>query len=122
MIFNNRVRSYNYERHLPGQMNKLEKNYAQKLEFQKSKGMIHDFWFEVVKFKIGKPACWYNVDFLVITKEFYFEAHEVKGRWEDDAKVKIKSAAHQYPWIKFIAIQKAPNKLGGGWKYINFSD
>lgn len=38
------------------------------------------------------------------------ECHEVKGFWTDDAKVKIKVAAEQYPF-RFIAFKKC--KLGG---------
>jgi hypothetical protein len=33
------------------------------------------------------------------------QAHEVKGFWTDDARVKIKVAAEMYP-IQFIAIKK----------------
>jgi hypothetical protein len=42
------------------------------------------------------------------------EAHEVKGRWADDARAKIKIAADRYP-MRFVAIKAKPKKDGGGW-------
>jgi hypothetical protein len=42
------------------------------------------------------------------------QAHEVKGFWVDDARVKIKVAADMYP-VEFIAIKKQAKKDGGGW-------
>jgi hypothetical protein len=42
--------------------------------------------------------------------------HEVKGFWQDDARVKIKVAASIYPF-KFIAVKKAK----GGWEREEFS-
>ena len=47
------------------------------------------------------------------------EAHEVKGFWEDDAKVKIKVAAELYPF-SFVAVTKKPKKHGGGWELTKF--
>lgn len=42
------------------------------------------------------------------------EAHEVKGHWQDDARVKVKVAADQYP-VRFVAVKSAAAKDGGGW-------
>jgi len=47
------------------------------------------------------------------------EMHEVKGYWQDDAKVKIKVASDMYP-MAFIAVYAKPKKAGGGWKYEEF--
>ena len=47
------------------------------------------------------------------------ELHEVKGFWRDDAKVKIKAAAQQYPFV-FRAYSKRAKKDGGGWKVEEF--
>lgn len=43
------------------------------------------------------------------------EMHEVKGFWEDDARVKIKVAASFYPF-SFIAARPKPKEEGGGWE------
>ena len=45
--------------------------------------------------------------------------HEVKGFWRDDARAKIKIAADLYPF-RFIAVQAAPKKAGGGWTIEEF--
>ena len=40
------------------------------------------------------------------------EMHEVKGFWQDDARVKIKVAAQMYPF-RFLAAKLKPKKLDG---------
>ena len=47
------------------------------------------------------------------------ECHEVKGYWQDDARVKIKVAADQYPF-RFVAIKARAKKDGGGWAVEDF--
>lgn len=42
------------------------------------------------------------------------ELHEVKGFWTDDARVKTKVAADQYPF-RIIGVTVKPKKAGGGW-------
>ena len=42
--------------------------------------------------------------------------HEVKGHWEDDARVKIKVAATQHPWFRFLAVKAGKT----GWQYETF--
>ncbi|MFX6258524.1 DUF1064 domain-containing protein, partial [Acinetobacter baumannii] len=45
--------------------------------------------------------------------------HEVKGFWTDDARVKIKVAAEQYP-LTFLAVKAKAKKDGGGWAIETF--
>ena len=54
-------------------------------------------------------------DFMVMLADGQLQAHEVKGYWTDDARVKIKVAAALFP-IEFIAIKKKAKKDGGGWE------
>jgi len=54
---------------------------------------------------------------MVINKDSEVEFHEVKGHkkvFMDDAKVKIKAAAMNFPF-KFLVCYPKPKKLGGGW-------
>lgn len=62
-------------------------------------------------------TCRYTPDFVTAGESGQLYAWEVKGFWRDDARVKIKAAARQYPMITFIAVQKIPKKKGGGWAY-----
>jgi len=80
-----------------------ERKYAERLEILKRAGEIVDYRYEGVKFKLGNGAV-YTPDFLVVFDD-HFEIHEVKGRWMEAARVRIKVAATQYQWFKFIAIQ-----------------
>jgi hypothetical protein len=48
------------------------------------------------------------------------EMHEVKGQWMDDARLKIKLAADQYPF-RFVALRTVPKSRGGGWEVEDFS-
>jgi len=85
-------------------MNTTERAYAMKLEAERIDGTITTWRFEPLKFRIGK-ACFYTPDFEVVTKDGHLEYHEVKGRWMEDARVKIKVAASQYSDRRFVAVQ-----------------
>ena len=95
-------------RPIPGKMNKLETEYSKHLKMLQMAGEVISFQFESIKFKLAK-ATFYNPDFIVVTND-QIEVHEVKGFWEDDARVKIKVAAEMFPYIQFKAIQKKKGK------------
>ncbi len=103
-------------RHVPGEMNKTEEAYAAHLTLQMVAGEIAWFRFESVKLKLAEKTH-LTIDFFVMTAAGDLEAHEVKGFWEEDARVKVKVAAAMYPF-RFLAVQRAP---GGGWKTEVFS-
>ena len=71
-------------------------------------GEILHWEFEPIKLKLAKLT-FYTPDFLVVTKD-QMEFHEVKGFWEDDARVKVKCAAEKFWWAQFVAIKKSRNK------------
>lgn len=101
-----------------GQMNKTEAAYAAHLEAQKSLGDILWYKFEGVKVRLADNT-FYTPDFAVMSHDGSLEMREVKGHWQDDARVKIKVAADQYPF-KFIAVKVRPKKDGGGWSVEEF--
>lgn len=100
-------------RRTPGEMNATERAYAADLEGRKLLGEVLEYHFEAVKLKLA-PSTFYTPDFLVITRCLEVECHEVKGFWEDDARVKIKVAAQTFPF-KFVAAMPRKKKDGGGW-------
>ncbi len=96
-----RARSYT-----PGVMNKTEAAYAARLELLQRAGEIQSYAFESVKFKLA-PLTFYTPDFMVIAADDVVEFHEVKGFWEDDARVKIKVFAAMYPFrVRAITYKK----------------
>lgn len=97
--------------HTPGAMNKQEQEYALMLEARKRAGEIHDWRFEALKLRLAKNV-FYTSDFLVIAADGGVECHEVKGHMEDDAAVKIKTVATQYPYFRFLLLRK---ERGGKW-------
>lgn len=101
-------------RHKPMVMNKLESDYASYLEAEKRGGMILDYQFERLKFRLADKT-FYTPDFVVITKAGV-EIHEVKGFWEDDAKVKIRVCADQNWWFRFLGVKKEK----GQWVFEEF--
>ncbi len=107
-------------RHKPGAMNSYEAAYAELLEIRRKAGEIEDYRFEEHRFVVGTKRCTYTPDFFVILPCGLIEFHEVKGFWRDDALVKIKSAAKQNPWFRFVAVQKVAKKRGGGWSEREF--
>ena len=98
-----------------GTMNKTEAAYANLLEARKHTGEIIWYSFEPINIRLAKNT-FYKVDFLVMTHEGYLEAHEVKGFWTDDARVKIKIAAEKLPVFKFVAARLEK----GQWIYEQF--
>lgn len=87
-------------------MNQTESAYEHHLKLLLMAGEIRSYAFEAVKLRLADKT-FYTPDFLVVTKDDLIELHEVKGHWEDDARVKIKVAAKQHWMFKFIAIKKA---------------
>lgn len=101
-----------------GQMNNTEAEYGRHLEILKAAGDVLWYKFEGMKFRLADNT-FYTPDFAVMLKDGSLQAHEVKGFWEDDAKVKIKVASDMYP-IEFIAVKKRAKKNGGGFDMESF--
>lgn len=97
-----------------GHMNKTEAAYSQYLELRKRAGEILWFAFEGLKLRLADKT-FYTPDFAAMAADGVIELHEVKGYWEDDARVKIKVAAAQFPF-RFIAVTKS----GSAWKEETF--
>ncbi len=88
-----------------GQMNKTEAAYAAHLEGLQKRGMILWYRFEGIKLRLADKT-FYTCDFAVMNSACVIEMHEVKGFMTDDANVKIKVAADQYPF-QFYIIKKS---------------
>lgn len=86
-------------------MNGLEKRYADHLEGLLRADAILWYAFDSLKLRLA-PKTFYDTDFLVMKADLSIEIHEVKGHWEDDARVKIKVAADKFPF-KFKAFKRA---------------
>lgn len=97
-----------------GEMNKTESAYASHLEFLKAAGEVLWYRFEAIKLRLADNT-FYTCDFAVMEADGTLAMHECKGHWEDDARVKIKVAAAQYPF-RFIAVKKN----GAGWNVEEF--
>jgi hypothetical protein len=98
-----------------GTLNKTEAAYEERvLKPAVIAGEILWYRFEGVKLRLANKT-FYEPDFIVLRKSGELEVHEVKGRWMDDARVKIKVAASQYPF-QFIAVTR--NR--GDWKEERF--
>jgi hypothetical protein len=102
-----------------GVMNKTEAEYAAHLQLRLLAGEVVRYRFEKVRLILAE-TCTYTPDFEVLMPDGTKEFHEVKGHWEDDALVKIKVAAEQFPEYRFLAIAKLAKKAGGGWSVREF--
>lgn len=96
-----------------GEMNKTEKRYSDLLDARKAAGEIQWIRFEGVKLRLADNT-FYTGDFAVMAADGVMEIHEVKGFMTDDANVKIKVAADQYPF-RFFLVRERKKKDGGGW-------
>jgi hypothetical protein len=97
----------------PRTPNRWEQDYAARLELLRSCNEVKWFAFEPIKLRLA-TLCFYTPDFGVWMADDSFEFHEVKGHWEEDAKIKYRIAREQFPMFKFRAFTKLPH--GGGWK------
>ena len=93
-------------------MNKTEAAVVQELEISMTAKEIRWWAFEPLRFRIGKGA-FYTPDFVVLRSDFNLQVFEVKGHWEEAARVRIKVAAHLFPWLRFTAVKR----IRGGWEF-----
>ncbi|MFA6031833.1 MAG: DUF1064 domain-containing protein [Myxococcota bacterium] len=96
-----------------GQMNGTEAAYAAELELLKRAGDVAWYRFEGFKLRLA-DSTFYTPDFAVMLSNGELQCHEVKGHWQEDARVKIKIAAEMYPF-RFVALKKQSKKAGGGF-------
>lgn len=101
-------------RRQPGTMNKLEAAYAVHLDTLKAAGEVADWKFESIKLRLADRT-WYTPDFCVMEPDGSLRFDETKGFLRDDAAVKLKVAAEQYPWFRFRLVKQRARKQGGGW-------
>lgn len=104
--------------HKAGEMNGYERDYAQHLEARRQAGEIREYYFEALKLRIGR-ACFYTPDFLVVRADDVVELHEVKGFWEEDARVKVKAVAALYP---FVVVAVTRPRKGEPWNVERFTN
>ena len=96
-------------RHVPGVMNKLEAAFEQAYLVGKPHG------FEQVKLKLADKT-YLTPDFWSLDDDDVLCFDEVKGHWMEDARVKIKVAASQFPQFRF----RAWTRKGGVWRREDF--
>ena len=101
-------------------MNGTEKRRAIELEAMKRSGLIHDWRYEAMTFKLADDTR-YTPDFWIIENDGACEFQEVKGFLRDDALVKIKVAARMFPF-RFVMYTASSKKEGGGWQIRDFTD
>jgi len=89
-------------RHEPGKMNNTEAKYEREVLLPNRPGLYLSWRFESIKFRLADKT-FYTPDFVVVRSDGTIEAHEVKGFWEDDARVKIKVFAEMYPEFLVVA-------------------
>lgn len=94
--------------HKTGEMNQYERAYAKVLDDRLKAGEIAAYAFERYKLRLS-TNCFYTPDFMVVRADGVLEFHEVKGFWEEDARVKIKVAADMFPHV-FVAVTRPKTK------------
>ena len=85
-------------------MNSLEQKYADHLEIDKRKGIIELYRYEKITLRLADRTT-YTPDFQVMFPDGKIQFHEVKGFMRDDANVKLKVAAEQFPEFQFTLVK-----------------
>lgn len=91
-------------------LNKLEQAYADELEMQRQRGEIELWKAHPFGLRLANKT-FYHPDFLVMLTDGSLEIHETKGFMRDDANVKLKVAAAQFPFVFRLV-----KKKGKTWK------
>lgn len=85
-------------------MNRLERAWADQLQLRFLAKEIAWYRYEGITLKLA-PDTRYTPDFAVMLAGGELELHEVKGHMRDDAAVKLKVAAEQFPF-RVLLIQR----------------
>lgn len=101
-----------------GETSALELEYGEVLRLREHAGELawvrhHPFGLRLA------DRTFYHPDYAVMRADGVLEVYEVKGFWEEDARVKIKVAAEQFPF-PFIAVTRRKRAEGGGWELERF--
>lgn len=94
-------------------MNKLETAYRDYLVCQQLAGEVAWFAYEGIKLRLAGKT-FYTPDFFVMLANGELELHETKGFMQDDAAVKLKVAAENFPFRVYL-VKAIAKKVGGGW-------
>ncbi len=94
------------------EMNKYEAEHAWLLEAMRRNGEIQWYRFNPLRLILGAD-CTYQPDFMVLLADGTVEFQNVKGGFfRDDAKVKLRVAAQEFPMFRFRLFQKTRQ----GWQ------
>lgn len=96
---------------IPKGPNKTEMAYADYLEDLRLAGVIRRYRFEGIKLKLARKA-YYTPDFYVLMADRSVQAHEVKGHMREAARVRLLTAAEEWPEILFILVKRDPQHKG----------
>jgi len=108
-----------FKRRDPYEMNSLETEFALTyLDTRIRSGESVRYDFQPIRLVLAR-GLQYTPDFVEYTADGSQVFYEVKGRWMDDARAKIKVAANAYP-AQFIAAmknKKSEARVSGTWKF-----
>lgn len=85
-------------------MTRIEKGFALQREHDKRVGLIREWWYEKITLKLADDTR-YTPDFVIVHLDGMLECVETKGFMRDDAHVKVKVAAAQFPF-RFTLVDK----------------
>jgi hypothetical protein len=104
-----------------GKRNRTEAAYEAFLLSKAYAREIAWFRFEGIRLRLADNTH-YTPDFAVMRNDGVMELHDVKGSkavFTDDARVKIKVAAVQFPFV-LKAVYPKTKRDGGGWEVEEF--
>ena len=87
-------------------LNKTEKQFLAELRSRQFPWL----GIQCVTLKLGDD-CRYTPDFVALTFGGEMHFFEVKGFMQDDARVKIMTAARQFRWATFVLVRKESGKF-----------
>lgn len=81
----------------------LERDYADVLAARQRVGEVVTWRYEALTLRLASGIR-YTPDFVVELPDGGIELHEVKGWWREDAKIKFREAAAQWPCFEWVVV------------------
>lgn len=97
-----------------GYRSSTEERYAIELNRRMQIGEVVWWRYEAIKLRLA-DATFYSPDFAVQLADGELQLHEVKGFWQDAARVKTKVVAELFP-LRIVIVTARAKRDGGGFK------
>ncbi len=89
----------------------LERDWATQLELRRRVGLLVEWRHEAITLQLAEGSR-FTPNFFVVLPNGEIELQEVKGYMREAANVRLKVAARQFPWFRFVLVRRGHGARG----------